>query len=225
VAANEGNVYNITDSGTTTSDFIEGAGYPIRIGDNVGICDTGSGVYKFDLLSGFVDLSNYIQKSSTAGLVKNNGTIDTSSYLTTTGAGQNVTSTFTKNASDTSGMTSGGKLSALFTAISNFFASLKALAFKDKVADGDISGTISDSHIASASTWNGKQNALPTTGTASTTYAINVSGTASNIAAGGSSGQYLKSNGGSTAPSWATFPTASTTTAGMVTYTTVEYDE
>lgn len=225
VADNEGNVYNITDSGTTTSDFIEGAGYPIRAGDNVGICNTGSGVYKFDLLSGFVDLSNYIQKSSTAGLVKNNGTIDTSSYLTTTGAGQNVTSTFTKNASDTSGMTSGGKLSAIFTAISNFFASLKALAFKDKVADGDISGTISDSHIASASTWSGKQNALPTSGTASTTYAINVSGTASNIAAGGSSGQYLKSNGSGNAPSWATFPTASTTTAGMVTYTTVEYDE
>lgn len=86
VAANEGFVYNITDSGTTTADFIEGAGKPIRAGDNVGICAVTSGgttTYKFDLLSGFVDLSNYVQKSSTAGLLKNDGSVDTNSYLTT----------------------------------------------------------------------------------------------------------------------------------------------
>ena len=106
-----------------------------------------------------------------------------SNFLTTSGNGSNVTSTFTKNANDTSGMTSGGKLSALFKAISDFFASLKALAFKDKVSDSDISGTISDSHIASASSWNGKQNALPTSGTASGTYAINISGSAATASA------------------------------------------
>lgn len=106
-----------------------------------------------------------------------------SNFLTTSGNGSNVTSTFTKNSSDTSGMTSGGKLSALFKAISDFFASLKALAFKDKVSDSDISGTISDSHIASASSWNGKQNALPTSGTASGTYAINISGNAATASA------------------------------------------
>ena len=44
----------------------------------------------------------------------------------------------------------------------NLVNALKALAFKDKVTDSDVSGTISDSHIASASTWNGKQNALAT---------------------------------------------------------------
>lgn len=49
---------------------------------------------------------------------------------------------FTKNASDTSAMMSGKKLANLFTAISNFFASLKALAFKDKVSASDVeSGT------------------------------------------------------------------------------------
>lgn len=42
----------------------------------------------------------------------------------------------------------------------NLVSSLKALAFKAKVSDSDISGTISDSHISSADTWNGKQNAL-----------------------------------------------------------------
>ena len=83
VAGNLGNVYNITDNGTTTADFVEGAGKPIHLGDNVAVVDIGTGgshVYKFDLLSGLVDLSNYIQKSETAGLVKNDGTIDTNDY-------------------------------------------------------------------------------------------------------------------------------------------------
>lgn len=76
VAANEGNVYNMTDSGTTTSDFIEGQGQPIKAGDNVGVCKESAGVYKFDLLSGFVDTSNFVQKSVTAGLLKNDGTVN-----------------------------------------------------------------------------------------------------------------------------------------------------
>lgn len=76
VAANEGNVYNMTDSGTTTSDFIEGQGQPIKAGDNVGIAKVSDGVYKFDLLSGFVDTSNFVQKSVTAGLLKNDGTVN-----------------------------------------------------------------------------------------------------------------------------------------------------
>lgn len=73
--------------------------------------------------------------------------------LNNTGDASNTTSTFTKASGDTSAMTSGGKLSAIFTAISSFFGTLKALAFKDNVSDSDISGTISDSHIASASAW------------------------------------------------------------------------
>lgn len=77
VAANEGNVYNMTDSGTTTADFIEGAGQPIKAGDNVGVAKISAGVYKFDLLSGFVDTTNFVQKSQTAGLLKNDGTVDT----------------------------------------------------------------------------------------------------------------------------------------------------
>lgn len=76
VAANEGNVYNITDSGTTTSDFIEGIGKTIDEGSNVGICKVGN-VYMFDLLSGFVDTSNFVQKSETVGLLNNDGTVNT----------------------------------------------------------------------------------------------------------------------------------------------------
>lgn len=76
VTGNEGNVYNMTDSGTTTADFIEGQGQPIKAGDNVGIAKISDGVYKFDLLSGFVDTTNFVQKSQTAGLLKNDGTVN-----------------------------------------------------------------------------------------------------------------------------------------------------
>ena len=79
VAANDGNVYNMTDAGTTTADFIEGAGKPIRIGDNVGVAKVGND-YKFDLLSGFVDTSTFVEKSATAGLIKNDGSIDINEY-------------------------------------------------------------------------------------------------------------------------------------------------
>lgn len=84
VAENLGNVYNISDSGVTTSDFVEGAGHPINAGDNVDVVDVGSGdshVYKFDLYMG-ADLTDYIQKSQTSGLVKNDGSIDTEIQLT-----------------------------------------------------------------------------------------------------------------------------------------------
>ena len=69
----------MTDAGTTTADFIDGAGKPIRIGDNVGVAKVGND-YKFDLLSGFVDTSTFIEKSATNGLVKNDGSIDTNEY-------------------------------------------------------------------------------------------------------------------------------------------------
>lgn len=80
VEANLGNAYNMSDSGTTTADFVEGAGKPINVGDTVAIV-LDNGAYKFDLLSGFVDLSNYIQKSSTNGLIKNDGSIDSTAYV------------------------------------------------------------------------------------------------------------------------------------------------
>ena len=88
VAGNLGKVYNMSNSGTTTADFVEGAGKPINEGDNVSIVDVGTAGtpdYKFDLMSGFIDTSEFIKTSTTAGLVKNDGTIDTTGYTTCTG--------------------------------------------------------------------------------------------------------------------------------------------
>lgn len=57
-----GHVYNVTDAFTTTSDFKEGAGISVPAGTNVAIINDGTDqnpVYKYDLMSGFVDLSDY----------------------------------------------------------------------------------------------------------------------------------------------------------------------
>lgn len=62
-ADREGFVYNITDSFTTTSDFVEGAGKSYPAGTNVVIVNVSGTTYKYDVLSGFVDLSGYVLSS------------------------------------------------------------------------------------------------------------------------------------------------------------------
>lgn len=57
-AANSGMVYNLTDNFTTTASFVEGAGNTYPAGTNVAIVYTTGG-YKYDVLAGFVDLSDY----------------------------------------------------------------------------------------------------------------------------------------------------------------------
>lgn len=65
-AANLNKVVNVTDAFTTTADFIDGAGKSYPAGTNVAIINTGtdaSPVYKYDAMTGFVDLSGYLPKS------------------------------------------------------------------------------------------------------------------------------------------------------------------
>ena len=53
-----GNVYNVTDAFTTTDQFVEGVGKSYPSGTNVAVVLVGE-EYKYDVLSGMVDLSNY----------------------------------------------------------------------------------------------------------------------------------------------------------------------
>lgn len=55
-----GNVYIVTDKFTTTDDFLEGSGNEFPAGTSVVCIDSGDGIYKWDALSGVIDLSNYI---------------------------------------------------------------------------------------------------------------------------------------------------------------------
>ena len=117
VAANEGYVYTMSDTGTTTSDFIEGAGKEIGVGADVGVIKR-DGAYKFNLLPGIIDTSNFINKSATNGLVKNDGSIDTTTYVSDiSGKADKVTSATNGNFAglDANGnLTDSGKKSSDF---------------------------------------------------------------------------------------------------------------
>ena len=71
--ANLGKVVNVTDSFTTTEDFVEGADRTHPAGTNVVIVDTDksgeSPSFKYDVLAGFVDLSGYSTPEQVAAAV------------------------------------------------------------------------------------------------------------------------------------------------------------
>lgn len=72
-----GYVYDITQAFTTTSDFKEGAGKRYPAGSNIAIVDVGtpeSPSYKYDVLSGFIDTSNFVEKEEGKGLSTNDYT-------------------------------------------------------------------------------------------------------------------------------------------------------
>lgn len=58
-AEHEGEVWNVSDSFTTTSDFVDGAGNTYSAGTNVVVVNTTGNTYKYDVLAGMVDLSTY----------------------------------------------------------------------------------------------------------------------------------------------------------------------
>ena len=62
VAANVGSVYELSDSGTTTALFLQGAGVPLVAGDNVGIIQAGPNTYLFNKMAGAFDLTKYQEK-------------------------------------------------------------------------------------------------------------------------------------------------------------------
>lgn len=156
------------DSGVTTQDVTNLRADHTTLGTHVDNTGNPHKVTKSQVGLGNVDNTRDADKPvSTAQQNALNKKLDK------TGDASNTTASFTKNSGDTSSVTSGSKLSTMFTAISSFFASLKALAFKDKVSDSDINGTISDSHIASSSTWNSKYT-KPSTGIPKTDLASGV---------------------------------------------------
>ena len=60
---NIGNVYTVTDSGTTTAYFIQGAGKTINTGDSVSIIKAGETTILFNLMGNVLDLTDYQKKN------------------------------------------------------------------------------------------------------------------------------------------------------------------
>lgn len=75
VAANVGSVYELSDGGTTTALFLQGAGVPLVAGDNVGIIQAGPNTYLFNKMAGAFDLTNY-QKKDLAQTVEGATTVE-----------------------------------------------------------------------------------------------------------------------------------------------------
>lgn len=61
-AENLGYVFNLTEAGVSTEDFVEGAGQNIAAGTNVVVVLAGEDVYKFDIFAGELDLSGYVKE-------------------------------------------------------------------------------------------------------------------------------------------------------------------
>jgi hypothetical protein len=75
ISDNIGNVYEVSDSGTTTALFLQGAGHPIAIGDNVGIINAGQGRILFNLMANAFDLTDY-QKKDLASTIEGQTTVE-----------------------------------------------------------------------------------------------------------------------------------------------------
>ena len=66
VAGCLGFMWNISDDFTTTSDFAEGSGKPVKAGSNIYVANVGTAAepsYKYDIFAGPIDLSGYALKS------------------------------------------------------------------------------------------------------------------------------------------------------------------
>lgn len=61
---NLGFVYNITKAFTTDERFVDGTGNKYPKGTNVVVVDTGNSNYKYDVLAGFVDLTDYAKSEN-----------------------------------------------------------------------------------------------------------------------------------------------------------------
>ncbi len=77
---NLGNVYNVSNAFTTDERFVDGPGKKYPAGSNVAVVQAEA-AYKFDVLSGEIDLSNYVEKDGNKQLSTEDFTSDFKSKL------------------------------------------------------------------------------------------------------------------------------------------------
>lgn len=159
VAANIGNIYTMTDSGTTSALFMQGAGKPIVAGNTVGIVQAGEDLILYNLMGNMIDLHNYQTKELnnpiTIGGVERTEVESALNALNTTKAdkattlnGYGITDAYTKTETD----------EAITNAINELDVTDTAVAGSYVTAVSEVNGTISvtresaDSVPTSAST-------------------------------------------------------------------------
>ncbi len=87
--AHLGFVYNINDEFTTTEDFIDGVGKKYPASTNVVIVTNNSEDYKYDVLSGFIDTSEFVKKDGNKVLSDENYTPEDKSKVESVSEGAN----------------------------------------------------------------------------------------------------------------------------------------
>ena len=100
-----------------------------------------------------IDLSNYVQKSSTAGLLKNNGTVDTNTYLTASG----ITGKADKVSGATNGNLAGLDANGNLTDSGNKASDFSTVKTRQTPANGGT--TLSLVNTGDMYSWNNKMNA------------------------------------------------------------------
>lgn len=161
VAANEGNVYNVGAAFTLSSNgineispnlFVDGVNhseYPAGTNIVVVLSSKDPDVYKFDILSGFVDLSNYVQKvvPSASG---NLAALDANGNVTD--GGVQPSDFKTKQAAVSDPTASGNTLTAIATISQNANGQITATKKNIQSASTSQKGVVQllDSHTSTA---------------------------------------------------------------------------
>lgn len=154
----QGYVWNITDAFTTDSRFLEGAGESVPAGANVA-CVLVDGAYKYDVLSGIVDLSNYAQKDGTySGMTVGQATnADNATKATQDASGNVITATYAtkteNNAKYTkppTGIPKGDLASSVQTSLSKADSALQSIPIATPSVVGGVKPVTKTSEMTQA---------------------------------------------------------------------------
>lgn len=144
ISANVGNIYTMSDSGTTSDLFMQGAGKPIVAGNTVGIVQAGADLILYNLMGNMIDLHNYQTKALnnpiTIGGAEQTEVESALNALNTTKAdkattldGYGITNAYTKTETD----------NAITNAINDLDVTDTAVAGSYVTAVSEVNGTIS----------------------------------------------------------------------------------
>lgn len=134
-----GNMWNISDAFTTTSDFVEGSGHPVAAGSNVYVVNAGtaqSPSYKYDIFAGPIDLSDYKTTQEAVNDPAAGSATDTVNFIATISQNANGEITATKQPVRSASASQSGLMS------SAHYSKLDAIAY---AADSDIDEIFADS--------------------------------------------------------------------------------
>lgn len=171
IPANVGNIYTMSDSGTTSALFMQGAGKPIVAGNTVGIVQAGEDLILYNLMGNMIDLHNYQTKELnnpiTIGGVEQtevegalNALNNTKADKATTLDGYGITNAYTKTETDT----------AITNAINDLDVTDTAVAGSYVTAVSEVNGEISVTREAADSTPTSASTKMLTSGGAYTEF-------------------------------------------------------